>query len=174
MASLDDGTTAVLPPASVVEIARLAEQALAAGPVRPGGTAATSAAIAEAREVKPVDDAPAPATSPLAELADPGRSAEAVPVTDLGPSQPLADVLARRSSRRDLSRVGAGPLLTAVARTGLVRAVSADGDGPASVHTAVPSAGGRQPFALVLVANAVDGLAEGSWVLDPDKAVLLP
>lgn len=173
LASLDDGTTAVLPPASAAEVARLAEEALAAGPVRFGGTAATAAGIAEARAVRPVEDVRPPAPGPLVDLADPARTAEGVPVTDLGPSRPLADVLARRSSRRDLCRAGAGPLLTAVARAGLVRAGTA-GDGAVPVRTACPSAGGRQPFALVVVANDVDGLEDGGWVLDSDRAVLLP
>ncbi|MDT7571087.1 MAG: hypothetical protein QOE05_1261, partial [Actinomycetota bacterium] len=134
--SLDDGTTAVLPPAAAAEIARLADGALRAGTVRAGGTAATAAGVAEARALRPADPGAGRPPGPVAGLADPARAGEGIPVTDLGPSRAFADVLADRASRRDLRRASAGPVLTALARAGLVRAAAAGADGNIQIRTA--------------------------------------
>jgi SagB-type dehydrogenase family enzyme len=95
-----------------------------------------------------------------------------VPVSDLGPTRPFADVLAARHSTRTFDSVDVGLLGTVLARAALTRRQWKGEDGFPESSRPAASAGGRHPLALVVIAHEVTGLSPGAWVLDPDRAVL--
>ena len=138
---------------------------------RPPISAAALASIAEARDCRPLAG-PVPADSwGAASLARPGDS---FPVTDLGPTGPFAQSLAERRSHRRLGPPDARAVGTVLARAGLVRRRSTGTDGYPESSRPAPSPGARHPHVLVLVVLDVTGLMPGTWVLDPDRACLLP
>jgi SagB-type dehydrogenase family enzyme len=132
---------------------------------------ATVASIADAIGCRPVDG-PVPVDAWGARsLARPG---DAFPVTDLGPTTPFAQTLAARRSHRRLGCPSAAEVGTVLARAGLVRARRSGIDGYSESSRPTPSPGARHPHVLVLLVRDVTGLPPGSWVLDPDRACLLP
>ncbi|GAA0902679.1 nitroreductase family protein [Virgisporangium aurantiacum] len=95
-----------------------------------------------------------------------------MPITDAGVTRPFAEVVAARRSERHLQPPNLAQVGTVLARAGLTRGRSTDLAGAPIAHRAAPSAGGRHPLTLVLLAGHVRGLDPGSWILDPDAAVL--
>jgi len=180
--SLDDGTTFEVPEAIASEIsARLrATDQLIASADGELLTAAAQATLAEARVVRPTDQRQtgfANAARLLGDFLtdkvsehDPTR--DQIAVTDLGPSQPLAQVFMRRQSIRQLGPVSHVLIGTVMARVSLTRRHWLGIDGFIESSRPVPSAGARHPHALVLLAQRVEGLESGTWVLDPDSASL--
>lgn len=149
----------------------------AATGTRPNPDVRTADDIAAAVAVRPVEDAPPAPDSreTVRRLALDGASPdEAFPVTDLGPSRPLADVLHGRRSDRTLLPPDAAAVGTVLARAGLVRARWDGPDGYPRTSRPAPSAGARHPHVLVLLARDIPGLPPGPWVLDPDRACLRP
>lgn len=139
-------------------------------------TARAAAAFADARAVRPVQAA-SPGGNPLDDLAAPNLFPSApldVPVTDVGATRLFAEVVAARRSDRDLRPPSLTELGTVLARAGLTRSRATDLAGAPIAHRAAPSAGARHPLTLVLLARHVLGLDPGSWILDPDAAVLRP
>jgi hypothetical protein len=136
-----------------------------------------AAAFVEAQTIRPVRAAPR-STDPLADLCAPSDSLAAgqlpVPVTDVGPTRPFAETIAARRSHRDLRAPTLRQVGTVLARAGLTRSRATDLAGAPIASRAAPSAGARHPLTLVLLVRHVDGLTAGSWVLDPDAAVLRP
>jgi SagB-type dehydrogenase family enzyme len=129
------------------------------------------AALAEAHRLRPtgdMSDAHTQRVRPALWLED----CETVPVTDVGPTMPFAETVARRRSIRQLATTTATDIGLVVARAGLTRSTAVDRAGAAIAHRAAPSAGGRQPLTLVVLARDVIGLPFGSWALDADAAVL--
>jgi SagB-type dehydrogenase family enzyme len=147
--------------------------------VAPSDAAAASAAAAftEAQTIHPVRAAPR-SKDPLDDLtASPSSLAAGrlpVPVTDIGPTRPFAETIAARHSHRDLRAPTLSEVGTVLARAGLTRSTATDLAGAPIARRAAPSAGARHPLTLVLLVRHVGGLAAGSWVLDPDAAVLRP
>ncbi|WP_173154259.1 nitroreductase family protein [Phytohabitans suffuscus] len=113
-----------------------------------------------------MDDLAAPTLVPSVPLS--------VPVTDVGTTRPFAEVVAARRSDRHLRPPSLTEVGTVLARAGLTRSKSTDLAGAPIAHRAAPSAGARHPLTLVLLARHVRGLDPGSWILDPDAAVLRP
>ncbi|GAA2396375.1 nitroreductase family protein [Mycolicibacterium llatzerense] len=100
----------------------------------------------------------------------------AIPVTDLGPTQPFAQTARTRRSVRRLSTPTMADLALIAARTGLTRhGATTELGNPVSSRPA-PSAGARQPLQLVLItAEPLDQPRhDRAWVLDADAAVLRP
>lgn len=131
-------------------------------------------AFTEARRVRPVQQ---PADSPLLRrsLADLTSTTPPIPVTDVGPSRPLSDViLDRRSLRQFHGPPTAEQIGLLVARAGLVRKESVDRAGVSTSYRAAPSAGARHPFEIAVAVHDVTGLTPGLWVLDAQAAVLRP
>jgi SagB-type dehydrogenase family enzyme len=139
-----------------------------AAPAEP--TAASLGLLAESRNSRPAAEAP-PRTPP-----NPGsRTPAATPVriADTLPSSPLAQVLAARRSRRSLG--GALPLQPVACLLARVLATSTfdpTAPGPRALAR-LPSAGGRRPVRVALLALRVNGLSDGSlWGFDPNASVL--
>ena len=132
------------------------------------------AALIQARNVRPAHgstDAPAP---PRRSLCDWTATVPPVPVTDIGPSRPLADILTERVSRREFQPPTCDQIGLLTARSGLIRSSSTDQSGADISHRAAPSPGARHPFELAVAAQEVIGLSPGLWVLDVHAAVLRP
>lgn len=179
--SRDDGATAPLPRH---QARRLADE-LDALPFDTAATglqltAAALASLAEARHLRPrVSEALAATVGadPAHTLAIPTRQPgwpPAVPVTDLGPTRPFAEVLATRRSARSFGSLQAGALGTVLARTALTRRAWPGVDGFMESSRPTPSAGARQPLTPVVVSHRVIGLPPGMWLFDADAAVLRP
>lgn len=130
-------------------------------------------ALAEAHRLRPVET-PVAFGDPLADflLEDSDTPEPAIPVTDLGPTHPFADTIWARRSTRRLTAPTRDEIGVVLARSGLTRASGIDAAGAPVARRAAPSAGGRQPLTLVVVANDVVDLPSGAWVLDPDSALL--
>jgi SagB-type dehydrogenase family enzyme len=133
-------------------------------------------AFAEARAVRPILAASTRKThtndNAGPTLLSSGRLA--VPITDVGSTRPFAEVVANRRSDRHLHPPSLTEVGTVLARAGLTRERGTDRAGAPVAHRAAPSAGARHPLTLVLLAADVRGLDPGSWILDPDAAVLRP
>lgn len=180
--SRDDGPTVHLAPERA---RRLAAELDAVEPnsssTRITLTAAAEASLAEARQAHSRASTALAATltrDPLRLLSQDTRQAPAphdvVPVTDIGPTRPFAEVLAARRSARSFGPLELESLGTVLARSALVRRRWVGEDGFAESSRPAPSAGARHPLTLVVLAARVNGLAAGMWVLDPDAAVLRP
>jgi SagB-type dehydrogenase family enzyme len=133
-----------------------------------------AAAFAEARAIRPVRAA-SPSRNRLEDLSAPSSVPNAllpVPITDVGTTRPFAEVVAGRRSDRNLHPPSLIQVGTVLARAGLTRSRATDAAGVSIAYRAAPSAGARHPMTLVLLARHVRGLDAGSWILDPDAAVL--
>jgi SagB-type dehydrogenase family enzyme len=97
-----------------------------------------------------------------------------IPVSDIGPTSPFAETVARRRSSRCLGPPTLSQIGIVVARAGLSRLSARDLAGAAIAQRPAPSAGARHPLTLVVLASDVSGLPSGGWALDPDAAVLRP
>ena len=131
------------------------------------------AAFDAAFRLRPVEQ-PVSLPDQLDELILTNASIAPIPVTDLGPTRPFAETVARRQSARQLTPPDVGEVGLVVARCGLTRSSATDSAGVRVYHRPAPSAGARHPITLVVLADAVVGMARGGWVLDPDAAVLRP
>lgn len=132
-------------------------------------------ALCEAHAIRPVET-PVSFSDSIMDLCARGSLPRPVPVTDLGRTRPFAEVVQKRFSHRE---IGSLPLPVdklglIIARSGLTRAHSTDPSGAYVAHRSAPSAGGRHPVSLVTLCRGVEGLADGAWVLDPERAVLRP
>lgn len=134
-------------------------------------------AFAEAHGLGPVD-CPVSFANLIDDLIVPsGRTqstAAPLPVSDIGPTGPFADTVYSRRSRRQLLPPRVGDVGLVVARAGLTHDSSLDTAGARFDRSPAPSAGGRHPLSLVVLARDVVGLDAGGWVLDPDAALLRP
>lgn len=139
-------------------------------------TAAALGLLGEARNSRPADEA----SPPVPLLRRPGAAGRkpgsaAVRVADTLPSRPLAQVLAARRSRRSLDVAlplrPVGSLLARVLTTsGFDRTAPV-----ARAFARLPSAGGRRPVRVALLALHVEGLSGGSiWGFDPNASLLRP
>lgn len=125
-------------------------------------TAATLAMLAEASLVKPRDTGRTPSL-PHA----PARG-ESVRIGQLARpnKRPFSDVLATRRSRRAF-----GPMTLPALACVLVPSARVQGwweapDGYTATERPTPSAGGRHPLELAVLALSVDGLEPGLWSFD--------
>lgn len=132
-----------------------------------GSTAGTLAGLAEAMVCRPVEDQDSAQEQP-----GPPADVEAMALNpaDL-PSSPLAEVLLQRRSERQFARPSLDQVATLLIRAGQISDWRRLG-GFTHTHRPHPSAGGRHPLRLYLVAHAVDGLAAGSYLFDPLRAEL--
>jgi hypothetical protein len=132
-----------------------------------------AAALTEAHRIRPVPVSGAPGGAPFhgsSKLWQDGGSP--IPVTDIGPTSPFADTVARRRSTRHLGAPSLREVGLVVARAGLTHQSACDTAGVPVAQRAAPSAGGRQPLTLIILARDVGDLPPGGWALDPDAAVL--
>jgi SagB-type dehydrogenase family enzyme len=180
LVSLDDGTSVELPAATHAELlARLPPiDDLRTQADTTGMSAAAQSSLAEARAAlprgvrSPTENQSALVRSLLSD--HPLHDGFIVPVTDVGPSRPFAQVLVIRRSVRRLSTVSQEMLGTVMARSILPRRSWPGTDGYEESSRPVPSAGACHSHALVLLASEVSGLKPGPWVLDADRACLRP
>ena len=135
-------------------------------------SAAALASIAEAHLCRPADGGNRGQVSEVPTSLV-GRG-DPIPVSDLGPTRPFAEALATRRSHRQLAPPHAVEVGTVLARAGLVRRRWPGTDGYPESSRPAPSPGARHPHLLVLIASHVTGLEQGTWILDPDGACLLP
>lgn len=135
-------------------------------------SARLAAALRQAHRVRPVagPGMPGPSAPRGSELWQQGGAA--IPVTDVGPTSPFAQTVARRRSARQLGPPSFSQVALVVARAGLTRQNAYDAAGVPVAQRAAPSAGARHPLTLVILARDVAGLPPGGWALDPDSAVL--
>ncbi|WP_139765806.1 nitroreductase family protein [Gordonia sp. i37] len=127
----------------------------------------------QARHVRPGPVGGSRAPSVRRSLVAPtDAAADFIQVSDVGPSRPFAEVVADRVSSRRLTPPSAEEIGLVIARAGLSRATATDSTGMAIGSRAAPSAGGRHPFELALLARDVRGIPPGLWVLDAHAAVL--
>lgn len=82
-------------------------------------------------------------------------------------SQPLMTVLSKRRSERPMWAPDLARLATILVRSGRVLDVSPAPDGYVMSHRPTPSAGGRHPAEMYVLADHVDGLGAGTWMFDP-------
>jgi hypothetical protein len=138
-----------------------------------------AAALAEAHRIRPDID-----NATVEEIdSDAGRSDDSelwqvggvpIPVTDIGPTSLFTITVANRCSKRRLGPPTIEQIGLVVARAGLTRRSGRDAAGVVIAQRPAPSAGARQPLKLVVLAHELIGQPTGSWVLDPDRAVLRP
>jgi hypothetical protein len=102
--------------------------------------------------------------------------APAIPVTDLGPTQPFARTVRSRRSTRRLEPPSLNDLGLIAARAALTRFGAVTELGNPIASRPAPSAGARQPFQLAIITrHPLDGSrCDRAWVLDPDAAALRP
>jgi SagB-type dehydrogenase family enzyme len=92
-----------------------------------------------------------------------------------GESRRLAEVLNDRHSSRTFGPTALTEIATILMRASRLRDWTFVEDGYQASHRATPSAGGRHPFDLhVVAANEVDGLKRGEYLFDPASASLAP
>jgi SagB-type dehydrogenase family enzyme len=87
---------------------------------------------------------------------------------------PFAQLMATRVSERDLGPFGLATLASVLAATYGVRGQSQAPDGYAITHRGAPSAGGRHPITLMVIANHVADIEKGLYEYDPYDLRLLP
>jgi len=131
-----------------------------------------AAALTEAHRIRPVPTSGTPARAPFcgSKLWQDGGTP--IPVTDIGPTSPFADTVARRRSVRLLGPPSLSQVGLVVARAGLTHRNACDTAGAPVAQRAAPSAGARHPLTLIILARDVADLPPGGWALDPDAAVL--
>jgi SagB-type dehydrogenase family enzyme len=134
-----------LPP----DIARAVEEAKSAAPVH---------VLGEPPSWRPAPDGPALPLGPLVS----------------NDSQRFTTVLSHRRSERVMRAPDLGQLATVLVRSGRVRDVAPAPDGYAMSHRPTPSAGGRHPADMYVLARDVDGLDAGVWLFDPLACSLAP
>jgi len=102
--------------------------------------------------------------------------AAAIPVTDLGPTQPFARAVRSRRSTRRLKPPSLNDLGLIAARAALTRFGAVTELGNPIPSGPAPSAGARRPFQLVIITrHPPDGSRDDrAWALDPDAALLRP
>lgn len=88
-----------------------------------------------------------------------------VRVLDTAPRSELAELLATRRSSRCLGPLRLDQLATLLNRVSQPRAAWLAADGYPEQQSPVPSAGGRNPHTLLVLAYAVVGLEPGAWLL---------
>jgi SagB-type dehydrogenase family enzyme len=89
-------------------------------------------------------------------------------------SSPLASVLRRRRSERELLPMRYDDLSTLLRRVlGPSYQMTAK-DGYVETFRPFPSAGARHPHTLMLISTGVEGIPDGSWLLQPESMELLP
>jgi hypothetical protein len=100
----------------------------------------------------------------------------AIPVTDLGPTQPFAHTVRARRSIRRLRPAPLADLGLIAARAGLTRFGATTELGNSVSSRPAPSGGARQPLQLLIVtAHPLQPVtSHRAWVLDADAAVLRP
>jgi SagB-type dehydrogenase family enzyme len=123
----------------------------------------TARAIAEAKHAVPVVPSGAP---------PPWRSVPDGEKLALGPlvssdSQPFMRVLSQRRSERPTHAPDLARLATVLVRSGRVLDVSRAPDGYVMSHRPTPSAGGRHPADMYVLADDVEALDAGAWLFDP-------
>ncbi|MCF6506872.1 SagB/ThcOx family dehydrogenase [Blastococcus sp. MG754426] len=181
--SRDDGATAPLPPHRAQQLTEELSVLSCNSPTSGLQLTATAlASLAEARQLRPRVSAGLAATvgaHPVHTLGLPTDEPDtashlAVPVTDLGPTRPFAEVLATRHSARSFGYLEAGALGTVLARAALTKRAWPGADRFTESSRPTPSAGARQPLTPVVVSHQVIGLPPGLWLFDTDEAVLRP
>jgi SagB-type dehydrogenase family enzyme len=140
-------------------LARLKENAWTFG--RP--TAATLAAVGEARVLMPrKSSAVTSVAEPRANHGERTRLASLVQPT----RRPFADVLASRRSERSFAPITLTELASVLVPSARIQDWWEAPDGYAATERPTPSAGGRFPLDLVILALDVHGLEPGLWHLD--------
>jgi SagB-type dehydrogenase family enzyme len=176
-ASCDDGRT--------VELSRDAQQSIAtliaesndfATAQTDTVTATAAASLAESQYAVPAGNRDhGQSSSGIVQCLSEVNSTDLLPVTDLGPSKPLATVLSERMSVRRLhhSDREEGLLGTVLGRVGLCRySWVAPPDGYLESSRNVPSAGACHEHALVALIQNEVRQSHAAWVLDPYQACL--
>jgi SagB-type dehydrogenase family enzyme len=95
---------------------------------------------------------------------------ERLPIAELAidwRDQPLRDILASRRSERQFRRPSLDAIAAILVAGARVLAEGPADDGYLRTWRPHPSAGGRHPIDLLIVARDVDGLAQGAWWFDP-------
>lgn len=118
--------------------------------------------LAAARRVRPTQHA-----SPVPWREDRDGSRLAIGGLVMERSGPLSEVLAVRTSERDLAPPTLAQLATLLIRCLRVAGWDEGPDGYVRTHRPTPSAGARHPIDVHLVACDVAGLDVGSWWFDP-------
>lgn len=161
VATRDGGETLAL----AVDAAGLLTGALTNNDVvsAPALTAGALASVAEARLARPISaDA-----SEVSWRKEPGSVEVELGPRARGESLPLAAILAMRRSGRAWSGASVDLVARVLVGAARVQATAVANDGYVTSQRPTPSAGGRHPFELHVIANAVDGLERGSWHFDP-------
>lgn len=131
-------------------------------------SAATLASLAEARHCRPSG---APTTDRV-----PAPTPQAGPSVAIGSMAAIHDgigpLLRQRRSARELQPCQLADLATLLFSGARVLDEWRDHQGVNVSHRPYPSAGGRHPISILVLASAVDGLAPGAWAFDPAHCVL--
>lgn len=130
-------------------------------------SATTLASLAEARHCRPVD-------VPACELAD--SRALAGPSVAVGPiartDEGIGPLLRSRRSVRQLQPCNLVDLSTLLFNGARVFDEWLDHHGVNVSYRPHPSAGGRHPLSILVLAAEVEGLEPGAWAFDPSRCVL--
>lgn len=162
--SADDGASFVCD-----DLAQRIRSALAATKSRTEAprSATTLASLAEARYCRPVEE-------PACELI--GTQPLAGPSVVVGPiaqaDEGIGPLLRQRRSVRELRPCNLADLSTLLFNGARVLDEWRDDQGINVSHRPHPSAGGRHPLSILVLAGEVEGLAPGAWAFDPSLCVL--
>lgn len=128
----------------------------------PALTAGALASVAEGRLARPISGRAA--NVPWRE--EPGSVEVELGSRANGESRPFAQILATRRSARAWSGASVDLVARVLVGATRVQATEIADDGYVTSQRPAPSAGGRHPFELHLIASAVDGLERGAWHFD--------
>lgn len=178
--SRDDGSSAMLRPDEAAALNLLARYI---EPERFSHTIESAIAAATTAEASHVLPMPVPSNGELLDLAQrqwpprpAGVDAQGLSLGQLArrPSRALTDVLESRFSERRYAPLTLADLAGVVVPAARVRTWTTDDAGIQVGSAANPSAGGRHPLALVILASEVYGLERGGWVFLPASCRLVP
>jgi len=134
-------------------------------------TASTLGTLAESRRIEPRDSEP---DIGLAADAPPsGRRRVALGTLASRSDQPLDDVLASRRSQRSFEPMTLADLANVLVPAARVQSWWSAPDGFSATQRPTPSAGGRHPIDLVVIATTVKDLEPGFWHFDPYSCELV-
>jgi len=98
---------------------------------------------------------------------------ESIPLKDTHASQDFGSVLHTRRSRREFGPLTASPLISLLNRLVQPRHEWRAADGYIERQSPVPSAGGRQPLTIMVIASDISGLSDGVWMVRGDSRTAL-
>jgi SagB-type dehydrogenase family enzyme len=134
-------------------------------------TAVTLATLAEARLVEPRGTR----QSPIRQTGSGGGKGPSVRIGHLsrGPDVTFHEVLAARRSARTFTALTLADLASVLVPSARVQGGWTSPDGYSATERPTPSAGGRHPIDLAVLAISVDGLEAGLWHFDAGTCELM-